>query len=245
MLSLRNRTCVFAGGTGDIGKKAVEFMLKGGMNVGLLTHNRKQADEIVREFEGLEGKCFVLDDSDGREEAFRKACEQFGSIDVFISKTGQLENPVSLEEINPEDLNKVFNHQVTSVFKGIKDVLPYLRKSANGRIILFSNVGSLNGFTKENLIDNIVRASVNSMVYSLSQILAEDRITVNAICFSGMIQDHEGHGLDSHSYLEKIPLKRIGTSEEIGALIEYLVSEESGYMTGEIIRLSGGLGFGL
>ena len=245
MLTLKNRTCVFAGGTGEIGRKAVEYMLKDGMNVVLVTHNRKDAEAIVKDYEGPEGKCVIMDNVKDRKDAYRQVYEQFGSLDVFISKTGQLEKPLPLDEFDPNVLNELFDRQVTNVFKGIMDALPYLRESKHGRILLFSNIGSFTGSEKENLADYIVRASVNSMVLSLSRLLAKDKITVNGISFSGLIQDHKGKGLDSNDYLDEIPLKRIGTSEDLGALVEYLVSEESRFVTGEIIRLSGGLGMGL
>ena len=190
MPTLKNRTCVFAGATGDISRKAVELLLKGGMNVVLMTHNPQTANEIINEYADLEGRCIAISNQKERKEIFRDISERFGSIDVFISKTGQLEKPVDLEEVSAEDLNKTFTHQVCDVFEGIKDALPYLKKSQNGRIILFSNIGSLNGFPQENIVDNIVRASVNSMVLSLSRQFAKDGITVNAVCFSGLIQDH-------------------------------------------------------
>lgn len=245
MLSLKGRTCVFAGGTGRIAQKAVEYLLKGGMNVVLLTHFEEKARQMMEQYADYPGQCFVIAGRPSSEELFSRVYEKFGSVDVFISKTGVMTEPVRIENLDTNLLSETFDRQVRAVADSIKGALPYLKKSRAGRIILFSNVGSINGFEKESLIDNVTRGAVNSLVLSLARQLAENKICVNCVSFSGLLKDHEDNGLDSASYLEDIPLKRIGTSEEFGALIEYLASEESGFVTGEIIKLSGGLGMGV
>lgn len=126
----------------------------------------------------------------------------------------------------------------------IKDIIPYLKESSSPRIILTTSGGALSGDSKECITDNIARGGVISMTYALSTLLAPYHITVNCIAMSGAINDHmvrTGIDLDEETLLSQIPLSHLGTSEEYGALLSYLASEESGFTTGHIFNFTGGM----
>ncbi|MBQ6333853.1 MAG: SDR family oxidoreductase [Erysipelotrichaceae bacterium] len=242
MLSLANRTCIIAGGTGDIASEAVKDLLKEGMNVILLSHFPEKCKQLIAETSSYKGKCLAYANSIPLEEVAQKVYDQFGSLDVFISKTGILNPPVPFEDIDSDKLANDFKRQVIDVMKNIKILLPYLKQSKAGRIVLFSTIGSLNGSNNENISDSIVKGALNSLVLSLSEPLAKFNITINVVAFSNFIQDHPGDGLDNSDQIPDIPLNRLGNASDFKGIVEYLVSEESGFMTGEIIRLAGGTG---
>ena len=242
MLTLKGRTCVIAGGTGNIAIKTVYEFLEQGMNVALLSHFPEKCRKIVKYSENCPGRCRAYGNEKTMDEILQDINDEFGSIDVFISKTGILEKPVPFEEIDPEKLNELFSRQVTNIIRTVQLMLPYLRKSSAPRIILFTTIGSFTGYEKENMMDSIVRGAVNSLIRSLAKMLAEEGITVNGVCISGFIQDHNGEGLDSMTMLSDIPLGRLGNENDFAAAVEYLASEEAGFITGEIIRVNGGMG---
>ncbi len=245
MLTLKNRTCVIAGGTGNIGNQAVRDLLKNGMNVALLSHFPEKCAEIIEDSKAYPGICAAFGNEPDRKEMFQKIYESFGSIDAYVTKTGILKEPVPLEEVNTEELNDLFQKQVCNVFDNIKAILPYLKNSNAPRIVLCTTIGSRSGNEKENIMDSIVKGAVNSMIYTLARQLAPYGITVNGICVSAMIQDHEGDGLNSETMLMEIPMRRLGTSADFSAALEYLLAEEAGFLSGEILMVNGGMGTGL
>ena len=247
MLSLAGRTCVFAGATGMVGRGAVRALVEAGMNVVMVTHNPDSAAEIIRDLEGQPGGCLALGNERSDAEIFREVAERFGSVDVIISNTGGLNAPKRLEDISAEELEKKMHHQLMGAFTMVQAALPYLEKSAAPRVILMASAGAQNGFPGENLCDSVARGAVVSLTYCLARELAPRGITVNCIAKSGLVNDHPPHKpehFDSALIQNRIPLGFIGSNSHFGAAVAYLASEESGFVTGQILSLSGGLQLG-
>ena len=247
MLTLDKRTCVFAGATGAIGRGAVRSLAENGMNVVMVTHNPQAAQKLAEELSECPGKVVAVSNENGDASALQSAYDLFGSVDVVINTTGAMEKVQPVSAIRREQLNEKLSHQVTDPFMMIQAALPYLEKSQAGRIILLTTAGAQDGFEGENIVDSIARGGVITMVYALARMLAEKKITVNAIARSGMINDHEPQketDYDVNRILEQIPLQRTGTAEEFGAMVAYLASEEAGFVTGQILGLSGGIHIG-
>ena len=245
MLTLEGRTCVFAGGSGAIAHEALRTMLSAGMNVVLLSHRPESCAALQEEFRSLKGELVSYSNQLPDEEVYAEVKKRFGSLDVFLSKTGILKTPVPFEQLDTDQLVRELGMQVGSVSRHIQNILPYLKESKAGRIVLFSTIGSLNGYEKENMIDSVCKGAVNSLVYCLAREFASYGITVNCIAFSGMLQDHPGEGLDPESEIDDIPLKRSGSSADFAAALEYLLSEEASFVSGEVLKLAGGMGIGL
>ncbi|MDO4549438.1 MAG: SDR family oxidoreductase [Clostridia bacterium] len=237
-LTLAGRTCVFEGSTGAIGREAVLMMAEKGMNVVMVTHNPANADQIVAEADGLPGTVIAMSNSNPFEEILQTVEDQFGSVDVYINKTGGRNAPVSLDDMTEEDITTI-----TTPLSKILTLIPFLERSEHARLVFTSNVGSLDGNSYENAMQEIAYGAINSMTYALTRELAEKGITINTIALSGMINDSEpGEGaLDIADYVDTIPVGHAGTSREYGALILYLVSEEADFMTGNVLNFSGGL----
>lgn len=247
MLTLKGRTCVFAGGTGAVGRGAALALAEGGMNVILATHNGASAVEIVKEAEGLPGKIIYSDAEHPKYNEPQNIIEDFGSIDVVISNTGAFDAVKPVDDITEEELMKKLKHQIIGAFGSVKRYLPALRKSKAPRIILMSSAGAQDGFQGENFCDSVARGAVISMTYALAKELAKDGITVNCIAKSGMVNDHppmRPDNFDVATVAGSIPLGRIGTTENFGALVSYIASEEAGFVTGQVFNLSGGLHIG-
>ncbi len=230
MLSLAGRTCYFTGATGNIGRGAVRALAEGGMNVVMATHDPSRAEEIVREMKDLP-----------------ETGKRFGSLDVYINTAGSLSVPAAPADISREILSEKLRRHITDPFIELQEFIPYLKKSRHPRVIFCASAGALTGMPEENIADSIARGGVITMTLCLARELMPYGITVNCIARSGMINDHEDHRdttLDASAILPEIPLKRNGKAEEFGALAAYLASEESAFMTGQVLGLSGGLVIG-
>lgn len=247
MLTLEGRTCVFIGATGQVGRGAVRALCEAGMNVVMVTHNPDSAKAIMESLGDCKGKCIAMSNKDGDEAVLDDVAREFGSVDVIVNKSGGFDAPAPLEEISADKLAFKLNHQITSAFKLVQGALPYLEKSKAGRIILTASAGAQDGFAGENLVDSVSRGGVISMTYALANMLAEKKITVNCIAMSGVINDmppREPWMFSSESIVGDIPVGRLGTADEYGALVAYLASEEAGFVTGQVMNLSGGLHMG-
>lgn len=247
MLTLKGRTCVFPGATGMIGRGAVRALVEGGMNVVMVTHNMQVAEELAESLKGMPGKCIAMSNANGDVAVYGDVLEMFGSIDVIVANSGNLDAVKPILEITREDIQKKVMHQILGTLGMVQKGLPYLEKSSAGRIILMASAGAQNGFQGENFCDSVSRGAVITMTYCLARELASKGITVNCIARSGLINDdppHQFSSFDSESIKSAIPVGRIGTSDEFGAAVAYLASEEAGFVTGQVLNLSGGLHIG-
>jgi len=245
MLTLEGRTCAFGGATGQIGRGAVKMMIESGMNVVLMSHMLEDANALCEEMNALnKGKCIVIADQ-SMDKTFAQIKEQFGSLDVIIQSTGEFYRKRPLDELKEEELDRGLQ-RVKSLINVVNLALPYLKESKAPRIIFTTSASACNGFNEESLADAMARGAEKSMIMYLARELMPYGITVNGIDKSGMINDHapKEDGYDAETMIPFIPMKRLGKSEEFGAAVLYLASEESAFTTGQIMHLSGGLAIG-
>ena len=247
MFTLQGRTCVFAGATGMVGRGAVKAMVEAGMNVVMVTHNPDAAKEVIASMEGKPGRCLAMSNEQGDGAIFQAVEEMFGSVDVIISNTGGFNAPKKFEEITEEEMARKITFQVTGAMTMVREAIPFLERSKAPRVLLMASAGAQNGFQGENICDSVARGAVISMTYCLARELADRGITVNCIAKSALVNDHPPHSpqhMDTASLQGSVPLGRIGTNDEFGAAVAYLASEEAGFVTGQVLNLSGGLHIG-
>lgn len=214
------------------------------MNVVMVTHDTDSAAKIISVLKDCEGEVIAMSNENGDGAVFGEVEKRFGSVDVVINTTGGLDAVQPIEAITEEALNQKLIHQVTNPFLMMQQALPFLKKSRAARILFLTSDGATDGFVGENLMDSISRGGVISMTKGMARLLAKEGITVNAISRSGMENDHEPLKImdfDVKTIVNDIPAGRIGTGKEFGALVAYVASEESAFLTGQIIHLSGGL----
>jgi len=255
MQTLEGRTCIFAGASGGDGVAAVKALCKAGMNVVMMTHQPAQAQGLINELKGAgyPGSCEAVQDGNTQtppvadEEVFRRVAEKYGSLDVVISNTGGDGFEDSIDSVSEEDLLKDVNHLLGGGYHMLKCALPYLRQSKAPRVIFMTTVEGVRGGNKESLVNAVAKGAVVSMAKNCAARLAPEGITVNCIS-KGAIErlappaGHKGPAFkDMTTLLPYIPAGRMGTPEDLAEAICYLASEESAYVTGAVLDLSGGL----
>lgn len=252
MQTLKGRTCVFAGATAGDGPETAKALCAAGMNVAVLTHQPQAAERLLKELESgnCEGACMVVTGDGGkeksREESYKDIYERFGSIDVIISNTGGDGMEDSIETLETATLSEYMDHLVGSSFEMLKAGLPYLRKSHAPRVIFMTTADGCMGGTYESMANAVAKGAVKALALNAAARLAGEGITVNCISKGSiprMDPAPEGSA-DTAKRLPVIPMGRLGTQADLAGAVCFLASEESSYITGQVLEVNGGLNLG-
>ncbi len=209
---------------------------------------RRKAEEAAAVVQALESagsrakalRCEITDPDDVAK-LFEQAEAFLGSIDAVIANAGVPSGADTLEHIEPRFWHKVIDTNLSGAFYTLKTAVPYLRKSGRGSITTISSIAAdLCGMG--GAAYNAAKAGLNALTMTLARELASESIRVNAIA-PGLVESDMGNMMlrvHGDALLQSIPLGRIGTPQEIGALAVMLASEEGSWITGKIMRIDGG-----
>ena len=255
MQTLKGRTCIFAGASGGDGVAAVKALCAGGMNVAMMTHQPAQAQRLLDEIAAmnLPGQCVAVQDGSAQtppipdEQVFAQVAEKFGSIDVVICNTGGDGFEDSIDTVDSKQLLREIEHLMGGSYNMLKNALPWLRQSKAPRVIFMTTVEGARGGRLESFANAVAKGAVLSLMKNCAARLAPEKINVNCIQ-KGAIErlphpPHPGGPVDKDmsALLPYIPQGRMGTPGDLAGAICYLASEESSYVTGTVLDLSGGL----
>lgn len=234
------RTAVMTGATGRIGTDAVKKMAAMGINVVMVTHNQQAADELSKACADLPGEVVAMSNDGGDDAVFDDVFARFGSVDIIIPNQGGPEHVNDILDIDPEKVEREFSHQVVNSFKMIKRAVPFLEKSSAGRIILMTSEGAFTGDNDFGFERSVANGGMTAMMKYLATALADKGITVNCIAKGRMEPDHLHEGETFTMECPEVPLGRKGSSMDFANAVAFLASEESDYITGQTIFLTGG-----
>ena len=244
-LGLQGRTAIVCGASAGIGLGIAESLAGEGANVVMLARRR---DALEREAARLGGLAVVGDvtNADDLERLVETAARAFGGIDVVVNNSGGPPRATAAE-LTPEQVESAVQLLLVSIVRLTGLCLPYLEKSAAGRIV---NVTSS---TVREPIDNLVlsnaiRPGVIGWAKSLARELGPKGITVNSIAPGSIDTDRVREVYPdgpTDADLETIPLRRLGTTREIGDVVAFLCSERAAYISGAVILVDGGAARGL
>ncbi len=254
MVTLKGRTCVFAGATAGDGRECVKILCAAGMNVIMATHNQAAADSLIAEVEamGAEGKCICVAQktpgcpAESDAEVYKDIEAQFGSVDCIISNIGGNGPAADIEDVSIEEFRKNLDHLAGIGLEVLQTAIPFLKKSRAPRVIFMTTPEAEMGGTEDSFANDVAKGAVKSLALAAAARLAKYGITVNCIS-KGPIPRVEGNrpgDYDPASRLASVPLGRLGTSEDLGHALAFLLSEEASYITGEVLQLNGGLCLG-
>lgn len=244
-MNMSGKTAIVSGGGRDIGRACVMRLAEAGANVAINYHSSGEgAVSAVKEITAAGGSAFAMQGDMTREvdalALVAKAKETFGGIDTLVHVTGGLVARKTITEMSMEHWQTVMNLNVTSLVLLLKAALPEM--TAGGSIVTFASQAGRDGGGP----GSVAYAASKGAVMTLTRGLAKElgpKIRVNAIC-PGMIDTDFHNVFTSDAVREKVagsvPLKREGTSEDVGNLATYLASDASAYMTGACVDINGG-----
>jgi 3-oxoacyl-[acyl-carrier protein] reductase len=245
LTSLKNKSVIVTGGTRGIGKGIAGVFAQLGAQVCVIGRNEHDGVATVEALKGGGGiatfyRGDVREQGD-MEEAAAPVAATFGGVDILCANAG-IFPPVPLEEMSEGAWDDVFATNLKGMLFSIKAALPYLKNSTAGRIVLTSSItGPLTGYPGWSHY-GATKAGMLGFMRTAALELARFKITINAVLPGNVLT--EGVSDLGQAYIETmaaaIPLKRLGTVEEIGHAVAFLASEEAGFITGQTIVVDGG-----
>jgi 3-oxoacyl-[acyl-carrier protein] reductase len=240
--SLKGRSVVVTGGSKGIGKGIARVFAEAGAKVAIITRHADQAEAAAKEI-GADALAVAGDVTSlsSMENAMRLVAGRNGGIDVLCSNAG-IFPPAKLEEMTSEQWDEVIDTNLKGTFHAVKAAVPHLKKSDQGRIVLTSSItGPITGFPGWTHYGATKAGQLGFMRTACIE-LAKYGITVNAVLPGNIVTEGlAGMGeAYQQSMAASIPLKRLGSVEDIGYAALYFASKEAGYVTGQTIVIDGG-----
>lgn len=230
---MEHKKVIVTGGNRGIGKGIVLSLLDQGYLVLATSRDSKKFDMSHQNLEVTN-----LDVCDQASiDNFQKIVNDFDP-DILINNAGITKDNLFLR-MTEDDWAEVIDTNLNSVFRITKLVVRGMLKKKWGRIINISSIsGSMGNPGQTNY--SASKAGVEAFSRSLAKELGSRNITVNSVA-PGFIQTDMTQGLIDEEITKKIPLQRVGSVEDVASLINFLVSEESNYITGQTLVVDGGL----
>ncbi|MFN7925036.1 MAG: 3-oxoacyl-[acyl-carrier-protein] reductase [Bryobacteraceae bacterium] len=237
---MTKRTAFVSGASRGIGRACALALAAAGHRVVLAARDRARLEEVAKEIPESYVVEMDLSKPESIEAAFA-AAKEFGKIEILVNNAGVTKDGLAMR-MKPDDWNSVLATNLTGAFLATQQVLPGMVKERWGRIVnLSSVVGQAGNPGQANYVAS--KAGLIGLTKSLAQEVASRNITVNAVT-PGFIATDMTAGLPDElkqATLGRIPLKRLGTAEEVAAAVRFLASEEASYITGAVIPVNGGM----
>jgi len=243
-----NRTALVTGASRGIGRACGLALSQAGVRVALAARTLAQLEELASEIraQGREAFPVALDlaSADSIKEATSRTAKEFGRIDILVNNAGITRDNLALR-MKKDDWDAVLATNLTGAFLMIQQVLSGMMKERWGRIINISSVvGEMGNPGQANYVAS--KAGLIGLTKSIAQEMGSRNITVNAVA-PGFVETGMTHGLSQElkdKMLANIPLKRIGTPEDVAAAVVFLASEGAAYITGHVLDVNGGIFMG-
>jgi acetoacetyl-CoA reductase len=236
------------GGMGGIGTAICQRLHKGGFKVIAGCGPSRDFNKWLGEQKALGYDFYAsvgnVADWSSTEAAFAKAVAEHGPIDVLVNNAGITRDRMFLK-MTREDWDAVIDTNLNSMFNVTKQVVPGMVEKGWGRIIQISSVNGEKGQAGQTNY-SAAKAGMHGFTMALAQELAAKGVTVNTVSpgYIGteMVMAIKPQILEK--IIETIPVKRLGTPDEIGAIVAWLAGEDSGFTTGADFSCNGGLHMG-
>ncbi len=234
------KTVLVTGGSQGIGRSICETFAAQGASVAFLYVGEPERAKETLEALGTNAKAYVCDVADYTqcEKTVKQVLADFGTVDILVNNAGITRDKLVLA-MSPEDFDAVVDVNLKGAFHMIKLLYPVFLRKKQGKIVNVSSVSGLMGNAGQTNY-SASKAGIIGLTKSIAKELASRGITCNAIA-PGFIRTDMTAGFDADVIAKNIPLRRMGEAWEVARLVAFLASENANYITGEVIRIDGGI----
>ena len=245
MAGVEGRVALVTGASQGIGRACALVLAAGGAKVALCARNEEKLQQAAAEIaaQGGEAAVFKMDvaSEDEIKSGAKAVLAHFGKIDILVNNAGVTRDQLMMR-MKRSDWDDVINTNLTGPFLLAQAVVGSMLKQRWGRIINVTSIfGQIGQAGQANYVSS--KAGLIGLTMSLAREVASRSITVNAVA-PGFI-DTAMTSVLSDELKEKmrtlVPLGRTGTDMEVAHAVKFLASEEAGYITGEVLKVNGGI----
>ncbi|HEX2549902.1 MAG TPA: SDR family oxidoreductase [Gammaproteobacteria bacterium] len=243
---LKNKVAIVTGGDSGIGHSVAIYFAKEGADVAVIYLNEhKDAKLVKKQIENIGRQCLLIS-GDLKNESFcknavKKIKNHFGKIHILVNNAGEQHTQKNIRDISAVQMKKTFETNIFSYFYMIKAVLPFFKKGAV--IINTASVTSYKG--SDHLIDySATKGAIVTLTRSLSESLIKKGIRVNGVAPGPIwtpLIDASFTKSEIKKFGKNVPMKRPGQPREVAPCYVFLASDDSSYMSGQILHPNGGV----
>lgn len=241
---LKGKTAIVTGGSRGIGAAICKRFAEQGANIALLyAGNTQKAEETKAALQEMGVKAEACQCNVADAEQVAAVCKQiikdFGGADILVNNAGITKDKL-VPMMKVPDFDSVVDTNLKGAFYMIKQLYPVFMKQKSGKIINISSVSGLMGNPGQTNY-SASKAGLIGLTKSVAKELASRNVNCNAIAPGFVATDMTENLSENNALVDHIPMKRFAQPEDIANLALFLASDQSDYITGEVIRIDGGL----
>lgn len=249
-LALKGKTAVITGGASGLGRETAKYLVGEGARVLIADRHEENLGQVEHELEELGGEASTIRVDVTRYEDCQRmaemAMEDYGGIDVLVAGAGVSTSNDFFLQTSPDDWDAMLEVNVRGVLNTNRAVAPFMVERGSGSIInLASEAGKVG--EKRIVVYSATKGAVMSFTKAFSLEMGRFHVRVNAVC-PGVTRTPmtERFGKPGDELYDKsaafYPLGRLGEPQDIASMITFLASDQSSWITGQCISVSGGFG---
>ena len=249
-LDLKGKTAIVTGGSRGIGAAISALLAESGANVMIDylpiekdIEGLKQVEKQIRDTGGVfDSFAGDVTSPEAMEDLCSKTLDRFGSLDILVNSAG-FTVPAGIRDLSANMWESGIKVNLSGAYYATRAACRHMLSQGAGRIIYIGSAGSITG-GGGSAAYSAAKAGINGLVRALSKELAPQGITVNAVLpaliETDLLKDKEPDPEKRNKYIERIPVGRFGTPEDVAYMVLFLASEYAAFITGQNIIVDGG-----
>lgn len=241
-----NKVALITGATRGIGREIALTLSKEGFDIAInFRKENEELEDLKTDIESNNVKCLTVKGDvsvfEDCERFVKETIDFYGKIDVLVNNAG-ITKDMLLARMKKEDFEQVIDVNLIGTFNVTKNVISYMMKARAGRIINISSVVGVSGNAGQTNY-SASKAGVIGFTKSLAKELSSRNILVNSVA-PGFIETAMTEVLSDDVKAEiakMVPLKRMGNPQDVAKVVKFLASDDSSYITGQVINVDGGM----
>ncbi|MFT3721101.1 SDR family oxidoreductase [Pseudorhodoferax sp.] len=244
-LGIKGKRAVVTGGTSGLGLASAEALAREGADLVLFARSRQRLDEVGQDLQARFGVAVegVAGDITRKQDvqALAAAVAARGGADILVPNVPRPPQPMRefLAEDDDDKWQRAYQDQLHGGLLVLRLLTPLLLGKGWGRVVAITSA-SVKQPMARHAMSTIFRAGLHAALKHLANEVASQGVTVNAVAPATIVTPTFGQHHNLEARVQAVPLKRPGTTEELGAVVAFLASRQAGFITGQVVQLDGG-----